>query len=252
MEQLIQQKLAEIEATKGIQILFACETGSRAWGFPSPDSDYDVRIIYRHGLDWYLSLSDQKDTLEVMDGDLDVTGWDIKKSLKLLWKSNSALLERIQSPIVYREEQQMAALLQSYADKCFSPVAAMYHYQGMAHNTFADVDGLEEVKLKKLFYALRATLCCKWIVAKDSIPPIVFRTMVDELAFDERLKQRIRELVVLKAGKSEGYMHPAEHGLNAFIREELKSASAAAGSLRGSKAKGTDLDALFREILKMN
>ena len=104
METKIKDKLKDIEQKYQVKVLYACETGSRAWGFPSPDSDYDVRMIYMHDLDWYLSLSDKKDTIEFMseDGELDVTGWDIKKCLKLMWKSNGALLERVQSPVVYR------------------------------------------------------------------------------------------------------------------------------------------------------
>ena len=80
----------EIEERKKIKILYACETGSRAWGFPSPDSDYDVRFIYMHERDWYLSLNDRDDTVETMQGDLDITGWDLKKSLVLLKKSNES------------------------------------------------------------------------------------------------------------------------------------------------------------------
>src|SRR5688500_1263199 len=93
--------LKEIEQKKNIEILYACETGSRAWGFPSPDSDYDVRFIYRHNIDWYLSLSQKKDTIEFMAGDLDVTGWDLRKCLMLLKKSNAPLIERFQSPMEY-------------------------------------------------------------------------------------------------------------------------------------------------------
>lgn len=244
------QQLEQLEAHHNIKVLYACETGSRAWGFPSPDSDYDVRIIYRHEPDWYLSLSEKKDTIEIMDGDLDITGWDIRKCLRLMWKSNGALLERVQSPIVYREEQNISVLLREYAAKCFSPVATMHHYLGLAHNTFADVDQLKEVKLKKLFYALRATLACKWIVEKDGIPPIVFQTMLDELTINESLKYRITELVNLKAHQSEGYLHPAETALNDFIRNELKTASEVAGTLGGRKEHETDLDELFRRILK--
>src|SRR3954468_4332579 len=99
----IQNKLKQIEEHYKVKVLYACETGSRAWGFPSPDSDYDVRMIYVHEPDWYLSLSEGKDAIEAMDGDLDVTGWDFRKCLRLLWKSNGTLLERIQSPIVYRD-----------------------------------------------------------------------------------------------------------------------------------------------------
>ena len=249
METLIQTKLSEIAEQKSIKILYACETGSRAWGFPSPDSDYDVRIIYKHEPSWYVSLSDKKDTIEVMDGELDVTGWDVKKCLKLMWKSNGALLERLQSPIVYRSEPEIAALLKTYSERCFSPVATIYHYFGLAKNSFADVDGLPEIKLKKLFYALRATLACKWIIEKDSVQPIVFQTMVDELSFDQQLKQRIYELVDLKSTKSEGYMHPAEENVNAFIRTELEKAAQVSPSLKGRKEKEIDLDALFKQLV---
>ncbi len=93
--------LTEIEQKKSIRILYACETGSRAWGFPSPDSDYDIRFIYMHERNWYLSLSHKKDTIEYMDGDLDITGWDLKKSLTILKKSNASLIERFQSPVEY-------------------------------------------------------------------------------------------------------------------------------------------------------
>lgn len=178
MEHHIKNKLLEIEKSHNIKILYACETGSRAWGFASPDSDYDVRIIYMHEPDWYLSLSDSKDTFELMldDGELDITGWDFKKCLKLLWKSNGALLERLQSPVVYRDTEGFIPKFQSYADKCFTPAATLHHYSGMAKTSYSDITGKENIKLKKLFYALRAALACKWILEKDSIPPIVFKT----------------------------------------------------------------------------
>ncbi|MBA3680341.1 MAG: nucleotidyltransferase domain-containing protein [Bacteroidetes bacterium] len=252
MEKYIQDKLKEIEKEKSIKILYACETGSRAWGFPSPDSDYDVRMIYMHEPDWYLTLSDKKDTIEMMldNGELDITGWDFKKCLKLLWKSNGALLERIQSPIVYHTTDGLTEMFKNYADRCFAPIAAMHHYSGMAKNSFDDIEGKDEIKLKKLFYALRATLACKWIIEKDSIPPIVFITMVNELEFDEKLKERIKFLVDLKSGKNENYMHPQEKELADFIREQLTVADEKADSLKGRKEKDTDLDEFFRYGLK--
>ena len=108
MEERIRQYIKEIEKAQDIKVLLACETGSRAWGFPSPDSDYDVRLIYRHRMDWYLSLLEPKDTFEVMleDNNFDISGWDIRKTLGLLWKSNPPLLERIQSPIVYVADEE--------------------------------------------------------------------------------------------------------------------------------------------------
>jgi predicted nucleotidyltransferase len=252
METKIKDKLKELEQKHQVKVLYACETGSRAWGFPSPDSDYDVRMIYMHDIDWYLSLSDKKDTIEFMsdDGELDVTGWDIKKCLKLMWKSNGALLERVQSPVVYREEKDISSLLKDYSEMCFAPISTMHHYLGMAKNSFEEVDGKDEIKLKKLFYALRATLACKWILEKDSVPPIVFMTMVNELSFDQNLKDKIVNLIGLKSGKTERYIHPAEKDLNAFITNELMKASAAFEGLAGRKQREVDLDSLFKQIVK--
>ena len=237
MKTRIENKLKEIEKEFKVKILYSCETGSRAWGFPSPDSDYDVRMIYRHDPDWYLTLSEKKDTIEFMseDGELDITGWDIKKCLKLMWKSNGALLERVQSPIVYREEKNIAALLKEYSERCFAPVATMHHYLGMAKNSFADIEGKSEIKLKKLFYALRATLACKWILEKDSVPPIIFMTMLNELSFDTILKEKIVSLIELKSGKVESYIHPEEKELNQFIIQELEKAELAFEGLKGRK-----------------
>ena len=252
METKIKDKLKDIEQKYRVKVLYACETGSRAWGFPSPDCDYDVRMIYMHDLDWYLSLSDKKDTIEFMseDGELDVTGWDIKKCLKLMWKSNGALLERVQSPVVYREEKNISSLLKEYSEKCFAPIATMHHYLGMAKNSFSEIDGRDEIKLKKLFYALRATLACKWILEKDSVPPIVFMTMVNELSFDRNLKDKIVTLIELKSGKTEKYMHNAEKDLNNFITKELEIADKTFESLSGRKEREVDLDFLFKQIVK--
>ncbi|MES2516416.1 MAG: nucleotidyltransferase domain-containing protein [Bacteroidota bacterium] len=252
MKTTIKHKLNDLEQHYHIKILYACETGSRAWGFPSPDSDYDVRIIYRHEPDWYLSLSDKKDTIEFMseDGELDISGWDIKKCLKLMWKSNAALLERVQSPVVYTEVKSISSVLRQYSEKCFAPIATMHHYLGMAKNSFSEIEGRDKVKLKKLFYALRATLACKWIIENESVPPIVFITMVNELSFDAELKTRIKDLIDLKSGQNENYVHPAERTLNEFIFNELEKAKQMFNSLAGRKEKDVDLDGLFRNIVK--
>jgi predicted nucleotidyltransferase len=252
MKNEIENGLKDIEQKHQVKILYACETGSRAWGFPSPDSDYDVRMIYRHEPDWYLSLSDKKDSIEMMseNRELDITGWDIKKCLKLMWKSNGALLERVQSPIVYREEKNIASLLKEYTDLCFAPVAGMHHYLGMAKNSFEEIEGKDNIKLKKLFYALRATLACKWILEKDSVPPIIFMNMVNGLSFGQVLKEKVVYLIDLKSGKEESYTHPNEKEINIFITEELEKAEKAFNGLRGRKVKDIDLDALFRNIVK--
>lgn len=252
METRILETLKEIEQKHDVKILYACETGSRAWGFASPDSDYDVRMIYKHTEAWYLTLHEKKDTIEFMSSDkeLDITGWDIKKCLQLMYKSNGALLERVQSPIVYHQEQDVASFLKRYSEHCFSPIATLYHYLGMAKTSFSEVNEKSESKLKKLFYALRAALACKWILEKGTVPPIVFITMVNELSFDTALKTRINELVILKSTKMETYLHASEMDLCKFIQEELTKAELAFKTLTGRKEKVVDLDAVFYKLIK--
>lgn len=251
MRSTIIETIAKIEQEKNIKVLFACETGSRAWGFPSPDSDYDVRLIYRHERNWYLSISEKKDTIETMlnDGDLDITGWDIRKCLRLLWKSNGALLERLQSPIVYSAEPGFLELIKPVADQCFSPIATIYHYRQMGKNSYADIKDEEQVKLKKLFYALRAAFACKWILDKGTTPPIVFQTMLHELEIDPALRKRIEDLIELKSGKNESYIHRQESQLNSFIEEQFSRAEQEANSLKSREEKRIDLDTLFLKIL---
>lgn len=126
----------------------------------------------------------------------------------------------------------------------------MHHYLGMAKNSFSEIDGRDEIKLKKMFYALRATLACKWILEKDSVPPIVFMTMVNELSFDQNLKDKIATLIDLKSGKTEKYIHSAEKDLNSFITKELEIADKAFENLSGRKEREVDLDSLFKQIVK--
>lgn len=251
MEATIHKQLNELAASKDFTILYACETGSRAWGFPSPDSDYDVRVIYKHDTNWYLSLSEKKDSVESMqmNGDLDITGWDIRKCLRLLWKSNGALLERLQSPIVYYEAPGFLDLWRPAAEACFSPVATMYHYLQMGRNGFGEMQGQSEIKLKKLFYALRAALACEWIRTRNTMPPIVFQTMLEELEMNNRLREFVKELVLLKSEKAESYLHPANQELNRFIADCYRKADEASPSLKGRLSKEVDLDGLFLELL---
>lgn len=104
MEQTIVRKLREIEKNERIHIILAVESGSRAWGFPSTDSDYDVRFIYIRQKEDYLRLEKTRDVIELpLDGILDINGWDLQKTLRLFHKSNPTLFEWFSSPIVYME-----------------------------------------------------------------------------------------------------------------------------------------------------
>lgn len=247
MNEKITTYLSKLEKEHGIEILLACETGSRAWGFPSPDSDYDVRIIYKHPKNWYLSLEEQKDTIEIMleNNDIDITGWDLRKSLQLLRKSNAALLERIQSPIVYKVDQTFLEGMTSVATNCYSKIGTMHHYLSMAKKTMEDIEGVEEYKLKKFFYALRASVACLWILEKNEIPPIEFPKMIHGLSFEESLKNRIFELIEIKSTIAESYMHKGEKQLIEFMHDCLERADSEFKSLSASKPNLEDLNAFF-------
>ncbi len=251
MEQKIIQYLKQIEEEKKIEILLACETGSRAWGFPSPDSDYDVRFIYRHKRDWYLRLNEKKDSIERMydDNEIDLSGWDLKKSLQLLSKSNAALLERIQSPTVYLSNQQFMSGIRPLAENNYSRIATMYHYLGMCKNMFEAIKDQPEVKLKKLFYALRTAIACKWIMEKETMPPIELMAMMDGLQLESNIKHTIDDLIKLKLTQNEGYKHPAVVALNNYIEHTIIEAEIVAKTLPAAKGKMDELNQFFRNML---
>ncbi len=243
--------LNQVQAEHNIEILLACETGSRAWGFPSPDSDFDVRFIYRHPKDWYLSLNEQKDTIECMyeNNEFDLSGWDLKKSLNLLWKSNASLLERLQSPIVYMVNPEFLKGMQSLTGNAYSKIATMHHYLNMTKRIFEEINSAEEVKLKKLFYTLRTSIACKWILEKTSPPPIVFQTMLEDLSLSNILKNKIYQLIELKLTKNESYLHHQETELNSFISDNIMLAESKANSLPSAKGDIKELNSFFIKML---
>jgi predicted nucleotidyltransferase len=229
----------------------AVETGSRAWGFASPDSDFDVRLIYVKHQDWYISISERKDHLEYMsaDGELDLTGWELRKALRLLAKSNAAMLERIQSPIVYVQDGNFAAEMQQLAHNFYSPVAVMHHYYSMAGKSFEAIDGAEKYKLKALFYALRATCACLWVLQQETYPPIVFADLLKGISISDELRSKIAKLTELKATKSESYLHTGENDLIDFIKSSLAKAKVEKQSLKsgkGSQRRMEQLDVFLR------
>ncbi len=251
MEEKIKKHLSDLEKEKGIKILLACETGSRAWGFPSPDSDFDVRVIYKHEKDWYLSLTEEKDTIEYFleNNDIDISGWDLRKSLRLLWKSNPPLLERIQSPVIYKADKDFLAGINSIAKKTYSRIAAIHHYLSMAKKAFEEVMNSDEYKLKKFFYALRASTACLWILEKEGIPPIELKKMLFELNLPENLKARINELIKIKSAISEKYLHKGENELTEFMKKCILRADMESKCLPSSKGEITELNQFFRKTL---
>ena len=162
----IVEHLTKIEEEYDVIVLQAIESGSRAWGFPSPDSDYDVRFIYAHPKDWYLQLSEERDVIELpINDELDIAGWDLRKALNLANKGNAVVQEWMISPIVYQQSASYASL-SALIGSAFNPIATYHHYRSMAKKAYADIEQSEQKKLKRFFYFARATLSAKWIVKK--------------------------------------------------------------------------------------
>jgi predicted nucleotidyltransferase len=218
----IQDKLKELEQAHQIEILFACESGSRAWGFPSWDSDYDVRFIYRHSKDWYLSLFEDRDVIEVpVNPLLDINGWDLKKALKLLAKHNAVLAEWIQSPIIYAEEPSFKEAFFALAKTSFSPLAGFHHYHSIAKKYYEKCILEDKVKLKSYFYCLRATLAALWIRTYKTIPPMELQALLVVISDKHALIDKIHQLQRLKVNCSESYIHPREPELDLFLMETI-------------------------------
>ncbi len=249
MKEKILQKLKEIEMQKNVEILFAVESGSRAWGFASPDSDYDIRFIYKHEPDYYLSLWEKPDVIEFMtEDDLDGSGWDLRKAVKLLAKSNAPLIEWLFSPIVYFQNDDFVKQMQEVAVQCFSPIAVLHHYLGTTKN-FMDVCEMEEVKLKSYFYALRTALAGKWILENNTFPPVAFSDLL--LIVPQNIQDKILELMAIKASQDEKYLHPKEVVITDFLLETVKFNQENASKLGNGKKMNEELDLFFRqEVIK--
>jgi len=251
MKNLILEHISRLEDSLNLQVVLACETGSRAWGFPSPDSDYDVRLIYLHSTEWYHTLFEKKDSVEYMseDGEIDLTGWELRKTLRLLSKSNPALLERLQSPIVYKSEPALLGKIQELVPHFYSRRASLHHYASMAKKSVAGMAD-STYRLKTFFYALRAASACRWIHLNEVCPPIVFSEMLEGIDMPQALRNRTQELVELKAGKSEAYMHEGELSLRTWIDNTLNQSWEDADRLPATKGDLGLLDDLLNDSLK--
>ena len=223
MKKQILHKLQQIEQEEQVQIIYACESGSRAWGFESQNSDYDVRFIYVRPLDHYLTIFEQRDVIErPLDNDLDVNGWDIRKALQLLRKSNPPLLEWLHSPIQYLNREHLTIPLYNLVSDLFSAKSSIFHYLHMAKGNYRAYLKGEQVKLKKYFYVLRPILACGWIEKYGKMPPVQFQTLVDKLIPQEHeIFNSIQSLLEQKRSGDELHYGKQIPALNLYLEERI-------------------------------
>jgi hypothetical protein len=221
--QRVRRALAQVEAERNVRVLFACESGSRAWGFASRDSDYDVRFLYVHRRDWYLSVEDRRDVIEQpLNDELDVSGWDLRKALRLLRKSNPPLFEWLKSPVVYHHEPVFTAKFTALASEFYSPRRCFTHYLHMAFGNWRDyLRGRDQVSLKKYLYVFRPLLACRWIARGLGQAPMLFAELVESALEEAEVREALDALVARKQAGVELAAAPPVEALSRFIEAEL-------------------------------
>lgn len=215
-------KVAEQEHQ--VKVLFAIESGSRAWGFASPNSDYDVRFVYVHPRDWYLTinLEDKRDVIEypIVD-EIDINGWDLRKALQLLWRSNPSIVEWLHSPIVYIDDGIFAQQARALLPDSYSTVKGSHHYLSMAKGNFRSYLKDEMVPLKKYFYVLRPLLAIKWLEKYQTPAPIEFDRLRELLADQPSVNEEVSRLLEQKKQALEKQLIPQVKALNEFVETKL-------------------------------
>lgn len=245
--------LERIEREEHVRILFAVESGSRAWGFPSPDSDYDARFVYVREADWYLSLQPGRDVIELpIDGDFDVNGWDIRKALLLLLKPNPVLLEWLSSPIRYRWNDGACARLEAFARRTAYARACLHHYLSLSRRLWDEyVEGRDDVNLKKYLYILRPAICIAWIRERPGeIPPMNLPELMDGIALTAGFRDEVARLLMRKAQTSEVGNGGRIGALDDFITREWAWANGQEMRVRPDPVLREEAETLFRTFVR--
>lgn len=252
MKNSIITTLRTIENEQRIKIVYAVESGSRGWGFASRDSDYDVRFIYVHPIDWYLSIEKKRDVIEYPVAErLDINGWDIRKALILFQKSNPPLYEWLTSPIIYLERGTFAQRLRELMPIVYAPISSLHHYLHMAKGNYREYLKREKVRVKKYFYVLRPVLACLWIERHNTAPPMEFKTLLHAQEFDKKFVYEIENLLMRKKAGEELDVENKIGIVNNFLEEKIEYFEQYAKTQKSNKQNHDEvLDILFRDILR--
>ncbi|WP_395744951.1 nucleotidyltransferase domain-containing protein [Prosthecobacter sp.] len=215
--------LTRLEAEQNVRVLYACESGSRAWGFASHDSDYDVRFLYVHRREWYLSIESRRDVIEEpLSEELDVSGWELRKALRLLRKSNPPLLEWMKSPVVYHHDPDFTREFEELAAMFYSPLRCFAHYLHMASGNWKGyLEGRDQVSLKKYLYVFRPLLACRWIERSLGQVPMLFQELVDAVLEEPEVRAALEALLARKRAGDELSKSAPDAVLSRFIVTEL-------------------------------
>lgn len=249
----ILNRLRAAEEEHQVKVLLAVESGSRAWGFASPNSDYDARFIYVNRPEWYLSvgLEEQRDVIEypIVD-EIDINGWDLRKALRLFWKSNPAFVEWIQSPILYSQAGSFAEAARALLPRVYSCERGIHHYRSMAKTNYRGYLRADRVPLKKYFYVLRPLLAVRWIERHGSAAPIEFSRLLEVIAGEPALIDAINGLLALKRSSPELGLSKQIPEIHAFIESELERLESVVPERSERRDVVPELSGVFRLALR--
>lgn len=255
MDEIIVKKLKEIEKHYHVKVLLAVESGSRAWGFESASSDYDVRFIYIHSPEWYLSIDPQglgtkSDVIDYpIDENLDISGWEITKALRLFRKSNPTILEWLKSGPIYYQNQEFVKNMHVLEKEVFNPVPSMHHYFNLAMGNYRKFFQGKEVKIKIYLYVLKSLLACMWIEKNNCFPPVQIQDLL-LLMDDVHVKQEVEQLVKLKHLGEEKVSFSNYTSTNKYIETKFLSIQQLLSVQKIQQHNSTrQLNQLFRNIL---
>lgn len=251
IEKEINEKLDDIEKREGVRILHAVESGSRAWGFASPDSDYDVRFVYARSEADYLRIDEPRDVIEwQLDEVLDINGWDLKKALKQFARGNATLFEWSGSPIVYRTTKDWNRI-REVSRQYFSEKSAVYHYYGTANSTLQEYLSGDTVRYKKYFYAIRPLLAAQYIEKYHEAPPVLFDELL-KLELPQNFRAAIDRLLEIKKITTEKEENPQIAVIRDFIESETARQKDIADKLADDHNKDrTALNQVFRSVISL-
>lgn len=221
-------------------------------GFASNNSDWDVRFIYVHNYDWYLSIEEKKDNIEfILPNEIDLSGWELRKALLLYRKSNPPLLEWLRSPIIYKEDFSTADELRKNLKLFFNPKSCLYHYLHMARGNYESYFKEDIVRLKKYFYVLRPILACNWIEKTNSMAPMEFERTLNASIVGGELRNKIDDLLQEKKNGDELDKGDRIKLIDNYIEERLKYFQSYLENFEYDNRPNFDeLNTIFRNTLK--
>lgn len=253
----IRGKLDRLAKDHNIAILHAIESGSRAWGFPSKDSDYDVRFIYTHDMDYYLSVDRRRDVIEtpiehddVLGVEFDMGGWDIKKTIGLAIRGNVVVHEWLTSPIVYQSHQAAQKSLLKFANDVADLDSYFYAYRNKTYKSWVDNAHKHEIRIKNYCYSLRCAMCIEWVKKHQTPPPMDVLSLMVGLDMNDGMRNAIDAMIASKAVSSEKDVMPRQPELDAFINGAVLEEFERPSKDDQEEANIDTANNLFREIIK--